>query len=256
MTSPPTEPSGPTLADEFEAAIAWWKQAGVDHDFSDDVTDWLAEPAALSAASPSAQSQPHKVAATPPPPPPKKIGGPTENWPATLEEFRAWWVSSLAIDDGGTWPAVPPRGPRNAKLMIVVPEPEDCDADQLLSGPEGRLLAAMLRAAGLEAGECYISSVLRRHTPLPDWDALRGAGLGELTLHHVHLAAPERILAFGRNILPLLGNDTAQGAANLHNLNHEGRSISVLGVGSLAELLRSAPRRKRFWHSWLKWTEE
>lgn len=255
MNTPQTETSGPSLADEFEAALAWWKAAGVDYDYTDDVTDWLAEADGIAAPSGERPPPSAKRAAPPPPPPPKKIGGPREDWPATLEEFQEWWLSSTEVDDGGTWPVIAPRGKAGTPLMVLVTEPEESDTGSLLDGPQGRLLLGMLRAAGIDPAQCYICSALRRHTPLPDWDALAASGLGELTLHHIALVGPERILTFGRNILPLLGNDTAQGAAILHNLNHEGRSIPVMGVGSLAELVRSAPRRKRFWHHWLQWTE-
>ncbi|MCX9148811.1 hypothetical protein OPU67_15820, partial [Erythrobacter sp. WG] len=36
-----------TLVRELEAALAWWQAAGVDHDFTDDATAWLA-PAPLT----------------------------------------------------------------------------------------------------------------------------------------------------------------------------------------------------------------
>lgn len=255
MHTPANAPSGPTLAEEFEAALEWWRGAGVDHDFSDDVTDWLApaeqEP---SATGDHPGPKPRKPLA-PPPPPPKKIGGDPAQWPDTLDAFHKWWTQNPAIDDGGTYPTVAPRGTAGARLMVLVAEPEEQDSARLLSGPQGSLLGNILRAFGLAPEDVYFASVLRRHTPIPDWEALRGAGLAELTIHHVGLANPQRILAFGRNIPPLLGNDTAQGAAILHNFNHEGGSIPVMGVGSLAELLRSAPRRQRFWRNWLKWTD-
>lgn len=140
--------------------------------------------------------------------------------------------------------------------MIIVAEPEESDTDMLLSGPQGAMLSAMLRAMAVDEGDIYFCSALRRHTPLPDWAAIAKAGLPDLLRHHIALAAPQRILAFGRNIPPLLGNDTAQAYANLRNLNHDGEDISVLSAGSLAEMIRSASRRQRFWHSWLQWTEE
>ncbi len=255
MTTPQNPPSGATLAEEFEAALDWWKAAGVDHDFSDDATDWLA-PIADSTGGLEAAPQPVKAKkASPPPPPPKKIGGARENWPNALEAFHDWWLSSPDIDDGGSFPPVKPRGAANAPLMIIVAEPEEQDTDMLLSGPQGRLLANMLRAMGVEPDKAYTASVLRRHTPMPDWAALRDVGLGDLVMHHIQIAAPQRILTFGRNIPPLLGNDTAQGAAFLHNFNHDGRNIPVMGAGSLPELLRSPPRRQRFWRNWLEWTD-
>lgn len=255
MTTPQNPPSGATLAEEFEAALEWWKAAGVDHDFSDDATDWLAPAQVASDGSDTTPIPAKPKRVIPTPPPPKKIGGAQENWPNELNAFHDWWVTSPDIDDGGSFAPVKPRGTANAALMIVVAEPEENDTDMLLSGPQGRLLANMLRAMGMDADKVYIASVLRRHTPMPDWAALREAGLGDLVMHHIRIAAPQRILTFGRNIPPLLGNDTAQGAAFSHNINHDGRSIPVMGVGSLPELLRSPPRRQRFWRNWLEWID-
>ncbi|MXO90415.1 uracil-DNA glycosylase family protein [Pontixanthobacter aquaemixtae] len=248
-----TEPSPTTLADEFAAALDWWRSAGVDHDFGDDVTEWLAahEPDEIS-PQPPAKLAKNEVAA---PPPPKKIGGEKESWPEDLAQFHNWWVTDSSIDDGGAYPALAPRGSAGAKLMIVVAEPEEHDSDTLLSGPQGRLLDGILKAAGFAAEDTYIAATLRRHTPVPDWAALKAAGLCDLLAHHIALAAPNRILTFGRNIPPLLGNDTAQGAAILHNINHDNRSTPVMSVGSLAQLLRSAGRRQRFWQHWLEWTD-
>ena len=250
-----TQPSPPSLADEFAAALDWWRDAGVDHDYNDDVTEWLAEPEA-GQPSPRPTPTPAKKAEPAPPPPPKKIGGEQETWPAELVAFQKWWVADSSIDDGGAFPPIAPIGGTNAALMAIVPEPEESDSDTLLSGQQGRLLRGFLQATGFDEGQIYIAAALRRHTPMPDWPALRSAGLGDLLQHHIALAAPKRIISFGRNIPPLLGNDTAQSSVILQNINHEGRSIPAMGVASLSELLRSASRRKKLWHQWLEWTDD
>ena len=259
----------PSLAQDYEAAIEWWQLAGVDTDYADDATDWLAAPEAE--AEPAQRPAPaHKPAAKPDPAPsvPRvAIGGDKSGWPQSLEEFQRWWLESGTLDAGGSYPRVAPRrsvggsGDSSAgssagtALMVIVPEPEEADRETLLSGPEGRLLAGFLAAAGIAPGSTYIASTLPRHTPLPDWGQLKADGVGDLLAHHIALAAPNRILAFGRNILPLLGHDTAQGAAILRDFNHDGGSVPVMGAATLGELLRSAGRRKQFWHRWLDWTE-
>ncbi|GAA4643647.1 hypothetical protein GCM10023115_16070 [Pontixanthobacter gangjinensis] len=251
------QPTNNNLADEFAAALEWWKEAGVDSDFADDATDWLAEADTLKGVSSPMQQiapQPKKPIAPAATPPAKRIGGDQAGWPAELAAFQSWLLESADVDDGGAFPIVPMRGLKGSELMVIVSEPEESDRDHLLSGPQGNLLSGMMRAACLDDSGLYLTSVLRRHTPMPDWSSMAEAGLGELLSHHIALAAPKRILTFGRNIPALLGNDTAQGAAILHNFNHEGGSIPAMGVSSLAELLRSAGRRERFWQSWLGWT--
>lgn len=251
-----TAANPPDLAQEFEAALAWWRDAGVDLDYHDDATEWLAEeappvPQAVAAAPKEKSAQPAEKKARPPL---EKIGGPKDRWPLQLAEFQQWWRESPVLDALGAAPRVPPRGNAEAPLMVIVPEPEETDRDTLLSGQRGELLASFLKAAQVDAEAIYVASALPRHTPMPDWEAMHGAGLGDLLCHHVKLAAPKRVLVFGRNILPLLGHDMAQGSAVLRDFNHDGFSVPLMGAASLGELVRAPARRKRFWHNWLEWT--
>ena len=253
MVEPPTFPA----ADDFAAALDWWREAGVDHDFSDDATEWLAEPEPEIVAAPAART-PQPKQAEPAEAPRKEIpafGGDRAGWPADLAAFRRWWLEEPSLDAGGTGARVPPRGDAKPALMVIVAEPEQGDSDTLLSGPQGRLLAGFLRAAGIAFGEVYLASALPRPVPLPDWENLRAAGIGKLLEHHAHLAQPQRIVVFGRNILSLIGHATAQDSAVLREFNHEGRSVPVMGSRGLADLLRSAAGRERLWKRWLDWTD-
>lgn len=259
-----TGPKNPTLIEEFAAAQAWWNDAGVDSDFDDVATDWLAEPEAStgqSLADPAYAPVPEtkKTSSEPRKAGPAKVelvqlGGERSAWPADLAGFQQWWLAEPSLDGGGSFPRLAPRGKAGAKLMIIVAEPEEQDNEQLLSGPLGKFLDNMLAAMGITAEEVYLAAALPRHIPMPDWEQLQAAGLGDLLHHHIALAAPDKICALSRNIWPLLGHDLAQGPANLPNFNHEGRSVPILGAEGLAELLRSPPRRKRFWQRWLAWS--
>lgn len=177
------------------------------------------------------------------------------DWPQTLSDFRSWWLSNDTLDQGGIAPRVPPRGSAGAKLMVLVAEPEADDRDTLLSGPLGRFLDAMLDAMGIAPENTYRASVLPRNTPLADWATLAKAGLGELTLHHVALAAPERVMVFGRNILPLIGHDPTQNPASLVNINHQNGIVPLLAGWDLAALLSRPKARSAHWQRWLEWTD-
>lgn len=251
-----SEPQTPPLVQDFEAALEWWRLAGVNTGFADDVTDWLAVPEAEAPvpAETVPAAEPQRRAALPEVPR-AAIGSERASWPTDLSAFKRWWLESDGLDAGGSFPRVAPRGEAGAALMVLVPEPEEVDREALLSGPEGKLLAGFLAAAGLGGDQTYLAAALPRHTPLPEWDRLKADGLGDLLAHHVALAAPKRIIAFGRNILPLLGHDTAQGAAVLRVFNHDGVSVPLMGAATLGELLRSAGRRKQLWQRWLEWTE-
>jgi DNA polymerase len=265
------------VAADLAAALDWWREAGVDADFSDAPTLWLAkeEPPVpgpreggglrrASEAQPGARgSAPERSSASGqgprlredagfPAPPAPAID--RSAWPQDLASFAQWWLSEPALDDGRTSGRVPPRGASGAEIMIVAPEPEREDAERLLSGPQGRLLDAMLAAMGFLPDQAYVASVLPRHTPMADWDAVAAKGLGALLAHHVKLVGPARLVALGANILPLLGHDPAHNPAVLRHFNHEGLTIPLLAGKSLAALLERPRWKAGLWQGWLDWT--
>ena len=138
--------------------------------------------------------------------------------------------------------------------MILVAEPEQGDTEVLLSGPQGRLLDAMLAAMGTAPGDAYVASVLPRHTPHADWTAPAARGLGELARHHVALVEPKRLIVFGSNILPLLGHDPAQNPAASAQFQHEALTLPMLAARDLAVLLERPRWKAAFWQTWLDWT--
>lgn len=243
-----------SLAEQISAAQAWWKDAGVDLAFLDAPQPWLA-PEPDQSASEAIVPPPSEPSKAPPPPPPPQIGGNSADWPQDIQGFTEWWLSADAFDAGGTGPRIPPRGSSGAHLMILVAEPEAGDRDRLLSGPQGQLLENFLRAAGMGSEETYVASVLPRHTPMADWDELAAAGLGEITRHHVALAAPTKLLVLGRNILPLIDHDPTKNHPVLQEINHEAANPVVFSGWDLATLLARTKARSTFWRGWLNWTE-
>ncbi len=242
------------MAVEIGGLLDWWTLAGVDCDYADDATAWLAP----AKAADRQEQQATKARRTPPRSPAvpsnKKLGGNQETWPETLEAFHGWWTAKGTLDDAGSYPILPPLGGAHPQLMVLVPEPEEGDTASLLSGPQGRLIRNILAAMGIDGDQRYIAAALRRHTPMPDWDALKIAGLGAILTHHIAVVRPKRILALGRCIPPLLGHDMAQGSATTFQHLAGDKAIPAMCAGSLSELLRSATRRQRFWAQWLEWT--
>ncbi|MFA7603768.1 MAG: hypothetical protein WCY29_12235 [Novosphingobium sp.] len=252
-----------TEAEAFAAALDWWRGAGVDCDFADAPTRWLApvESAAPGPRAGGVRDRQGKGSGSP-------DGGGAEApvalakpaidrsaLPQDLGAFTAWWLSEPALDDGRASGRVPPRGTGGAEFMVIVPDPERDDGERLLSGPQGKLLDAMLAAMGIGPEQAYVASVLPRHTPMADWPGLAGKGFDVLLCHHVRLVAPRRLVALGSNILPLLGNDPAQTPAVLRNFNQEGMSIPLLAGKSLAALLERPRWKAGLWQGWLDWTD-
>lgn len=253
----PTDPSFRIDAAAVAAALEWWREAGIDFAYSDEGESLLdvAEPAPAGdkpSEMPGQTGPALPVAAEPR----VQMGGARESWPTDLEQFAGWWLEEKSLAPPGTHPRVPPRGPAGAQLMIVVPEPEEGDSDTLLAGPQGRLLASMLKAMAIPAEEIYLAAALPRHLPLPDWDALGKEGLGEVLAHHISLVAPKRLLVLGSSILPLLGHGAAHAPADLREFNHEGARVPALAGPDLQTLLLRAGERARLWQRWLAWTEQ
>ena len=251
-----------SLAAELDAALQWWRMAGVDCDFSDDATDWLGD-VSVSEQAPAAETRPvasevreHSPVATPPPESRvvERIDLLGPNPPADLDAFRQFWLEAPGLDAIGPRGRVAPRGPAQAELMVLVIDPEERDGERLLTGPQGRLLTRMLVAMGLGEDQVYIASALPRHTPMADTHTLAAAGMDAVVLHHVALAAPKRLLAFGGNILPLIGHELPKDAPSLREINQSCASVPLLVSEGLDSLMAMPRLKARFWRRWMEWS--
>jgi len=242
-----------TLGESLASALDWWREAGVDGDFADQPRNWLERPEPKAEAEAAPQAEAAKPPAAPQIPP---LGGERAGWPDSLEAFADWWRSDPALDTPGTGPRIPPRGAAGAELMVLVPMPEEADREKLLAGPQGELVANMLKAMGIEDDRAYIAAALPRHARHPDWQALAERQLGEVLRHHVALAAPRRLLVLGRKLLPLFAHDPAQDTPIAGQIALEGIGVPVLAAVGPETLLDRAQFRKTLWRAWLDWTDK
>lgn len=241
----------PDIAAEIAGALEWWREAGVDCDFSDDPADWLtkAPTPEPEVAPPSPAPKPAETT-----PPRALIGGLPNDWPQDLASFQAWWLTEPSLDHGDIARRVPPRGAAGAALMILVADPEEGDCELLRSSPQGRLLAGIVAALGLDDSHVYVASALPRPTPLPDWRQLAADGLGAVIAHHVALAAPERLLILGSGVSSLMGHDPANKPEILPTFNHDRGSLPLLAAMDLAALLARPRAKAGLWQRLLDWT--
>lgn len=219
-----TKPAEISLAEQIRAALDWWRDAGVDYDFTYDVQPWLSEEkeeaqdqGAAGKWTGSAPTQGHKPAVD------------TIALPDKPDEFARWWASADNPFLAGPASPIAPRGVTKARLMMLVPMPEANDTDTLLSGPQGEMLANIGKALKIASEELYLASALPMYLPHPDWEALAKDGLGKALRHHLRLAAPERVLLFGTRLPGLLG--------------HEGSPEKLREVEGIAALATFAPDR-------------
>ncbi|ABC63479.1 uracil-DNA glycosylase family protein [Erythrobacter litoralis] len=247
-------------AADIAAAFDWWKLAGADVHVVDEASGWLDGETGTSPQHATAQPQAKAPPPKPKPPAPaphaalpglSPVGSETDTWPTELAEFQRWWVEDENFAAQGAFPRIAPRGSADSELLVLLPQPEETDGDRLFSGPQGALLNGFLRAAGLDEEQVYFASILPRHTLRPDWSEVEAAGYGRLAAHHVALAAPKRLIVFGRDILSLLPHESAQDSANLRIFNHESGSIPLLPARDVANLGRRPGFRARFWQQWL-----
>lgn len=245
-----TAPPAPLSGGDIAAAIDWWRDAGVDCGYDDAARDWLAGKAPAATAEPQV---PPPSFTPPPPPPAPRIGGDKESWPQDLAAFPDWWLHEPLLDAGQVFDRIAPSGPANAALMILVDHPEASDTRHLLSGEQGRLLDAILAALGLRRDAVYSASVLPRHMPLPDWPGLAAAGLDELALHHVRLAAPRRLITFGKHVSSLLGHDPAKNAATASPFYPVEPGIPALAAPELGTLMARPRGKGDLWRALLDW---
>lgn len=249
------EPAAPR--EWLEAALDWWREAGVDQLFVDSPQVWLAPPAPeIEPASAPERRAPEPKRAAPIEAPPALFGGDPAHWPATLAEFPQWWLTEPSLAEGPAARRVPPAGPANAPLMVLVAMPEAGDDAQLLSGREGRLLDAILAAIGLSRAEIYLASALPAREAMPDWSALGAAGLGRVIAHHIALAAPQKLLVLGRSdISSLIAHDPANKTAILHSANQDGVSVPLAFGYGLEAMLAQPVLKRGLWASLVEWSD-
>jgi DNA polymerase len=258
-------PPIPNIYDETVAAFDWWREAGVDLEFTDDATSWLQEPAPSPGehAAEETETQPQSALLKPAlddPPRPESTTARVDFFagskPTDIDEFRDFWLSAPALDAIASRGRVPPRGPASADLMVLVVDPEETDRERLLSGPRGRLVENILSATGMRAETVYFASALPRHMPMADTASLAAGGLDEVLLHHVTLANPRKILAFGAQLTPFIAEPAAQPQTSLRNLKYKSSLPPVLAAEGLDSLLETPALKARFWRRWMEWSAD
>lgn len=232
------------LGDQFAATIDWWREAGVDYEFSDEIVTLLADEGEEQETRPAAAQ---KAETLEEPPEPKLKAA---DLPQDLSGFRDWWVGPDNPFANGHSTRVAPIGMESAPMMVLTTMPETDDRDRLLDGAQGRLVTNVLKAIGLDPNLAYLASALPCHTTLPDWTQLGTDGLGIVLAHHVALARPQRILLLGSKLPPLFGHDPAAPPEEF------------VAIGTTATLVSFAPdrlldhgrQRARLWKRLCQWT--
>ncbi|MDE1466563.1 hypothetical protein [Aurantiacibacter sp. D1-12] len=234
-----------SLANDYAAALDWWRGAGVDCDFNDEPQSWLEDPEEVRKPAPPPSEVGKKAEETPHTPSITK-----DMLPADLAAFQSWWADKDTPLPGGSQTRVAPRGGVDASLMILAPMPEIDDRETLLSAAQGKLISNIAKAIGVDPASVYWASALPANMPLPDWAALKADGLGEAVKHHIALAKPQRLLIFGSKLPALLGHDADAPPEKFSELG----GFPALTTFAPERLLDHPRQRARLWHRLLQWT--
>ena len=231
-----------SLGEQYAATIDWWREAGVEFQFADEIEPLLLDgekpvvPAAALKAEPEAEK-----------PPEPKIE--TDALPDTLEGFRNWWVGPENPFAFGSAPRIAPVGVEGAPIMMLAAMPEVDDHETLFAGPQGKLLGNILRAISVDPDTAYFASALPCHTTLPDWESLGVDGLGGVLARHIALAKPRKILLLGSRLPQLLGYDVSAPPESFADID----KTPTLTTFSPDRLLDHARQRARLWKRLCQW---
>jgi DNA polymerase len=204
------------------SALEWWRDAGVDVVVGDEPVNWLeAKNFVPDAPAPSGDAA--RPAA------PSTLAS-TAALPDKLADFVTWRIGHEAPDAVWSGEAIGWAGPDQPELMVLVDCPERDDRGQLLGGDVGRLFDNMLRSIGRTRADVLLASVCVRRPTTGRVPRDLEQRLGEVTRHHLSLAAPKALLVLGDAATrAVLATNVAQARERLHAFNHrDGTSTHVV----------------------------
>lgn len=223
------------------SALEWWRDAGVDVVVGDAPVNWLdanvstfdtgglSDPVADAAAATVTRSAPDAPATL----------------PATLAEFVAWRSGRDAPDAVWAGEAIGWAGPDTPELMVLVDCPERDDRGQLLGGEVGRLFDNMLRSIGRTRADVLLASVCVRRPTTGRVPRELEQRLGEVTRHHLSLAAPKALLVLGDAATrAVLATNVAGARERLHAFNHKGGTSTHVVASHHPRVLLDRPACK------------
>ncbi|MDM7956283.1 uracil-DNA glycosylase family protein [Blastomonas sp.] len=233
--------------------VDWWQLAGVEWDYSETPTDWLADDPVPSIRSPEPPR--HTVPATVRTAPEPDVAPPPAaalELPSDLAEFQEAWRSGAFGADGGDGPPLVPHGPVGARIMVITGAPERDDQDKVLSGRAGILLGNIAAAAGVGSDAMYRASYFPRVVLDRRAAAEHAAKWNRIALHHITLVQPEILVVAGEDTArALLGHDPSQKPPVLHFLNHGGGTVKTIVMRKPSLMLhRTAQEKAMAWQSW------
>ncbi len=223
----------------------WWQLAGVEHIASDAPHNWLAPANELrveQTSIPVRQTESDTTVAT----------TVDVDFPATFDEYIAGMKSGKSYPGNTYSSAVAlPHGAIKPEYMLIgdMPDMAEVGAGQMLTGPTGTLLSAMLRALGTSAEDCFYTALALSRSAtgeLPDSDH---ATLRDFILHMIGLITPRKMILLGSNTGRILLGDKFESGAVLQNINHDGRQVPLINIYHPRTLLARPSLKQEMWRN-------
>jgi uracil-DNA glycosylase len=229
-----------TGAHGVESLIDWWTLAGVDAVVGDSPRNWLA-PDQRQVAAPGLPDQ-----QAPALPAPAQTA-----MPDSMDGFIEWLAQGSDLPEaafpGGR---ILPRTVPGARLLVVtdMPTDEDMAAGRLLSGADGALVAAMLRAVGLGEAEVSIASLLVTRPAGGMCEERIWSAAAARMRHYIALGAPGGLLLFGDQTTRALGGmEESSLEEPSGNINHAEPMILSMRFPAPYILMRYPARKAAAW---------
>lgn len=242
------------LQDAAESYVNWWAISGVDMTF-------LPEPIAYANENvPALGRQSDKISpgdsvststiSTPAPP-----ATAVEATPLALPDTLPEMLRFLADQDIFSGPLASPlkllpSGPEEPCVMVIadMPDAEDIAAEQLLSGPSGKLFDAMLKAIGVNRTDCFLSSLAFTRVPGGRIDVRDAKRMEEIQRKLISLVRPAHLLLLGdKTSRALTGMDLHEARGWLRDVNHMDGTIASVTTFHPRFLLQRPILKRAAW---------
>ncbi len=215
-----------------QSLLDWWRLAGVDWHFGEDVRPLLdmGTPPEQSAVALSDMAGPGTGRATTPATPIEAAPA----YPDTLSAFEAFMADRAnLIERDWVGPAFAPASPAEAELAIVVAMPDS--GPWVASTPFAEatltLLSNMLRACNRTLDNCHILPIAWIASPDGRIDPTVQAALSQRALHHLSLTGCKEALIFGDVATQCLtGMGILAARRKQPKINHNGRIVTAIST--------------------------
>ena len=138
-------------------------------------------------------------------------------------------------------------GAAQPRVMVMgeTPDRDDDNSGQPFSGPRGILLQRMLRAIGILPEESYLAQIVPWFPPGNMMPARHHIDTClPFALRHIALVQPQSLICLGWAAEKL---NIGKNSNGIGTFTFEGRTIPVLALPDLGEIMRTAARKRKAW---------